>query len=76
MEPPAPHGEIDGLIGHLDGLLDTAGYFHPPERTQATRNTIRTIFTKTGWSSRDVKAVRGMLRALVQPRVRSNTPSS
>ncbi len=68
MEPPAPLGEIDGLIGQLEGALNTAGYFHPPERTQATRNTIRTIFTKTGWSSREVKAVRGMLRALARHR--------
>jgi tRNA/rRNA methyltransferase len=43
------------------------GYFHPPSRTQATRNTIRTIFTKPGWSSREVKAVRGILRALLNP---------
>ncbi len=76
IEPPATHGEVDGLIGQLEGALDAAGYFHPPERTQATRNTIRTIFTKTGWSSREVKAVRGMLRAIAQPRVRSNSSSS
>ena len=66
-EPPAPHGELDGLIGQLDGELVAKGYFHPPSRTQATRNTIRTIFTKTGWSSREVKAVRGIIRALVDP---------
>ena len=67
LEPPAPHGEIEGLIGQLDEELVAKGYFHPPSRTQATRNTIRTIFTKTGWSSREVKAVRGILRALVGP---------
>ncbi len=67
-EPPAPHAEVDGLIGHWEAELDAAGYFFPPERTQATRNTIRTIFTKTGWSSREIKAVRGMLRALVEKR--------
>jgi tRNA/rRNA methyltransferase len=44
------------------------GYFHPPSRTEATRNTIRTIFTKTGWSSREIKAVRGIIRALAAPR--------
>lgn len=76
VEPPAAHGDVDGLIGQLEGALDAVGYFHPPERTQATRNTIRTIFTKTGWSSREVKAVRGMLRAIAQPRVRSNSSSS
>ena len=60
LEPPATHGELDGLIKQLDEELVAKGYFHPPSRTQATRNTIRTIFTKTGWSSREVKAVRGI----------------
>jgi len=67
LEEPAPHGELEGLIGQLDEELVAKGYFHPPSRTQATRNTIRTIFTKTGWSSREVKAVRGIIRALVGP---------
>jgi tRNA/rRNA methyltransferase len=67
LEPLAPHGEIEGLIGQLNGELDAKGYFHPPSRMQATKNTLRTIFTKTGWSSREVKAVRGIIRALVDP---------
>jgi len=74
LEAPAPHGELDGLIRQLDDELVAKGYFHPPSRTQATRNTIRTIFTKTGWSSREVKAVRGIIRALVNPaRIRGKT---
>jgi len=66
-EGNAPHAEIDGLIAQLDESLVEKGYFHPPSRTQATRNTIRTIFMKTGWSSREVKAVRGIIRALIGP---------
>jgi len=67
MESIAPHGDLEGLIGQLDGELTAKGYFHPPSRTQATKNTIRTIFTKPGWSSREIKAVRGIIRALVNP---------
>jgi tRNA/rRNA methyltransferase len=67
-EPPAPHGELEGLISQLNMELDAKGYFHPASRTEATRNTLRTIFTKTGWSSREVKAIRGVVRALVGPR--------
>ncbi|HET7604948.1 MAG TPA: RNA methyltransferase [Sphingomicrobium sp.] len=67
LEALAPHAEVEGLIGQLDAELEQKGYFHPPSRTQSTRNTIRTIFTKTGWSSREVKAVRGIIRALVDP---------
>ena len=67
LEPLAEHGELEGLIGQLNEELETKGYFHPPSRTQATKNTLRTIFTKTGWSSREVKAVRGVIRALTGP---------
>jgi tRNA/rRNA methyltransferase len=64
LEPVAPHGDLEGLIGQLDAELLAKGYFHPPERIDATRNTLRTIFTKAGWSAREVKAVRGIIRAL------------
>jgi tRNA/rRNA methyltransferase len=63
-EPPATHAELEGLIGQLDEALVHVGYFHPPERTQVTRNTLRTILTKPGWSNREVQAMRGVIRAL------------
>ena len=66
-EPPAAHAELEGLIGQLDEALDAKGYFHPPERTQATRNTLRTILTKPGWSNREIQALRGVIRALDEP---------
>jgi len=67
LEPSAEHAELEGLIGQLDEALESKGYFFPPSRTQATRNTLRTILTKPAWSSREVKAVRGIIRALVGP---------
>jgi tRNA/rRNA methyltransferase len=67
LEPQAPQAELDGLIAQLEDSLDGKGYFHPPSRTPSTKNTIRTIMTKTGWSSREVKAVRGIIRALSAP---------
>jgi len=67
LEAAAPHGELEGLITQLHDELDAKGYFHPPSRTDATKNTLRTIFTKTGWSSREIKAVRGIIRSLVDP---------
>jgi tRNA/rRNA methyltransferase len=83
LEPPAPQGELEGLISQLNEELEAKGYFHPPSRTQATKNTLRTILTKTGWSSREVKAMRGVVRALVGPtrvrqaeRKRSNSSNS
>jgi tRNA/rRNA methyltransferase len=68
LEPPAPHGELEALVGQLEAALEAKAYYHPPERMRSTKNTIRSIFTKTGWSSREVKAVRGIIRALAQPK--------
>lgn len=74
LEPSAPHSELEALVGHLEQALEDKGYFHPPSRTQSTKNTLRTIFTKPGWSSREVKAVRGVIRALSEaPRKRGKT---
>jgi tRNA/rRNA methyltransferase len=67
LEPPAPHAELDGLVAQLEGALEAKAYYHPPERMRSTKNTIRSIFTKTGWSSREVKAMRGIIRALITP---------
>jgi tRNA/rRNA methyltransferase len=67
LEPPAPHAELEGLLAQLEAALEAKAYYHPPERMRSTKNIIRSIFTKTGWSSREVKAVRGIIRALVTP---------
>jgi tRNA/rRNA methyltransferase len=69
-EPRAPQAYLEGLIGQLYDALEAADYFHPPDRTRATKNTIRTILTKPGWSSREVQALRGIVRALAEPRRR------
>ncbi len=69
-EPRATQEQLEGLIGQMDAALDTAGYYHPPDRTPATRKTMRTILTKAGWSNREIQALRGMIRALAHPRRR------
>jgi tRNA/rRNA methyltransferase len=67
-EPRATQTQLEGLIKQLDAALETKGYFHPPDRTPATKNTIRTILTKAGWSNREVQAMRGIVRALAEPK--------
>ncbi|HST36278.1 MAG TPA: RNA methyltransferase [Allosphingosinicella sp.] len=67
-EAPAPHAHLEGLIQQLYGALEAADYFHPPDRTPATKNTLRTILTKAGWTIREVQALRGIVRALAEGR--------
>lgn len=64
LDPPAPQEELDGLIAHLDALLEPSGYYFPPDRVPATRRTLRTVLTKPGWSSQELRTLRGVLSAL------------
>jgi tRNA/rRNA methyltransferase len=70
IDPPAPQAELDGMIDQLDGMLETAGFFFPPDRTPATKRTLRTMLTKPGWNSQEVRTLRGVLSALANPRQR------
>jgi tRNA/rRNA methyltransferase len=72
-EPRASHAHLEGLIEQLFASLEEAHYFHPPDRTPATKNTLRTILTKAGWSAREIQALRGVIRALVEPGGRPRT---
>lgn len=72
IEAPAPMSHLEGLIGQLDAELTKVGYFFPPDRVQATKMTLRTILTKPGWSSREIQALRGVIRALTNIRLSKN----
>ena len=62
--PPAPQSELEGLIEHLNLLLEPRGYFRPISRSEATRTTLRTVLTKPGWNHLEVRTLRGVLSAL------------
>jgi tRNA/rRNA methyltransferase len=62
--PPAPQEELDGMIGQLDTMLMGAGFFHLPDKMQSTRRTLRTLLTKPGWSSQEIRTLRGVLSSL------------
>ena len=73
IEPPAPQGELEGMIGQLDEMLEAANFFFPPHRVHVTRRTLRTLLTKPGWSSQEVRTVRGVLSALDGAKMRRNS---
>ncbi|AUW58510.1 rRNA methyltransferase [Sphingobium sp. SCG-1] len=67
---PAPQEELDGMIGQLEAMLEASGYFFPPDRTPATKRQLRTVLTKPGWNSQEVRTLRGVLSALAKSRPR------
>jgi tRNA/rRNA methyltransferase len=64
LEPPAPQEELEGMLGQLDAMLVAANFFFPPDRVVTVRRTIRTLFTKPGWTSQEVRTLRGIFSAL------------
>lgn len=62
--PPAPQDELEGLIAHLEGMLEPKGYFLPEPRADATRRTLRGVLTKPGWNHLEVRTLRGVLSSL------------
>jgi tRNA/rRNA methyltransferase len=69
--PPAPQEELDGMIGQLDAMLMGAGFFHLPDKVQTTRRTLRTLLTKPGWSSQEIRTLRGVLSSLAGKKPRA-----
>ena len=65
-EPPAPQFEVEGLVGQVDTALEAAGYYFPADRTEVTKLNLRTMLTKPAWSSREIRALRGMLRSIAK----------
>jgi tRNA/rRNA methyltransferase len=61
---PAPQDELEGMIGQLETMLEGSGYYFPPDRAPTTRRTLRTLLTKPGWTSQEVRTMRGVLSAL------------
>jgi len=64
LDPPAPQDELEGMIGQLDAMLEGSGYYFPPHRVPTTRRTLRTLLTKPGWTSQELRTLRGVLSAL------------
>jgi tRNA/rRNA methyltransferase len=63
-EPVAPQAELEGLIAHVDEALEPTGYFFPPDRTPSTKRAVRSLLTKPGWTSAEIRAMRGIISAL------------
>jgi tRNA/rRNA methyltransferase len=73
--PPAPQEELEGLIAHLEGLLEPKGYFFPEIRAAVTRRTLRSLLTKPRWNHLEVRTFRGILSYLGRDRHRGQRES-
>ncbi len=68
IDPPSTQSELEDMIGHFERLLEAADFYFPEHRSAVTHNNVRTLLTKPGWSTREIRMMRGMLTALEKGR--------
>lgn len=67
---PASGEAMLGLYGHLERELETAGFFHPPEKTPNMVQNLRSALAKARFTDQEVRTLRGVITALSRGRGR------
>ncbi|MFC3070698.1 RNA methyltransferase [Phenylobacterium soli] len=67
-DPPADRAAMMGLFEHLERELETAGFFHPPEKTPAMIHNLRSALSRAHFTDQEVRTLRGVVTALSRGR--------
>jgi len=68
--PPAKKDDVLRFFEHLEGALDEATFFRPPERRPHMVRTLRNIFQKAELTEQEVRALRGVIASLEKRKTR------
>jgi tRNA/rRNA methyltransferase len=68
--PPADGAAMLGLYEHLEGELDAAGFFHPPEKRPSMVRNLRSALSRAQMTDQEVRTFRGVVTALSKGRGR------
>jgi tRNA/rRNA methyltransferase len=68
--PPADGAAMLGLYEHLEGELDAAGFFHPPEKRPSMIRNLRSALSRSQMTDQEVRTFRGVVTALSRGRGR------
>ncbi len=68
--PPAGQAAVLGFYEQLEGELDAAGFFHPPEKRASMVRNLRVAFGRAQLSDQEVRTLRGVVTALARGRGR------
>ena len=69
-EPPADRAAMLGFYEHLERELETAGFFHPPEKTASMVQNLRSALGRAYFTDQEVRTMRGVVTALSRGRGR------
>ncbi|MBX9589157.1 MAG: RNA methyltransferase [Hyphomonadaceae bacterium] len=66
--PPASREELMGFFEHLERELDANGFFTAPEKRPSVVQNLRSMFVRMGATEQEIRTLRGIVKALVNPR--------
>ncbi|MEP9355856.1 RNA methyltransferase [Xanthobacter sp. KR7-65] len=66
--PLADKGDLFAFFSHLEGALETAGFFRSPEKAPSTIRNLRNIFHRLGLTRQDLATLHGAVTALEEGR--------
>lgn len=69
-EPPADQAMMLGLYEHLEHELDSAGFFHPPEKRPSMVRNLRVMLGRARFTEQEARTFRGVVSALSKGRGR------
>ena len=73
-ETPADRAAVEGMLGHLFGALDAAGYFHPEAKRPVLERNLRTMLTNAKLTEAETRLFRGVVRQLARRHMDEETP--
>ena len=71
VAPPATQEAVIGLYEHLEGELETSGFFFPPENKASMVRNLRVALGRSRLTDQEVRTLRGVITALVRGRGRT-----
>lgn len=67
---PATKDELLGLFEHLEGILDTTGFFTSPDKRPSMVNNLRTMLTRGRFTAQEVRTFRGVIASIDRAHLR------
>jgi tRNA/rRNA methyltransferase len=69
---PANKAELNGMIEHLAGELDDAGFFHVAEKRPGMVRSLRNMFQRAALTEQEVRTLRGVISSLTRKHEKKN----
>src|SRR5262249_11482084 len=72
---PATKEELHGFFAHLEGELDTAGFYKTAEKKPGMVRNMRNLFSRAELTEQEVRSLRGMIASLTRAHLRKKAHS-